>query len=177
MYYGDELGMEDARVSADEVRDPAEKNQPGLGLGRDPERAPMLWENKENAGFTRAGVKTWLPLPWGWPGYTVASEEADPGSMLRLYRRLLELRRAMPALHAGEVSEVEAHEGVLRYVRSGGGERVQVMLNMTGEWRSAGWVKGRVLVTAKRGREGEQVDGEVWLSGDDAMVVELEQGP
>ena len=65
LYYGDELGMPDATIAPAEVRDPAEKNEPGLGLGRDPERSPMLWENTENAGFTQAGVKTWLPLVEG----------------------------------------------------------------------------------------------------------------
>ncbi len=89
LYYGDELGMPDARIAPNEVQDPAEKNQPGIGQGRDPERSPMLWENRENAGFTAAGVKTWLPLVWDWPGFTVETETADAGTMLKLYQRLL----------------------------------------------------------------------------------------
>ena len=120
LYYGDELGMPDARIAADEVRDPAEKNQPGIGQGRDPERSPMLWENRENAGFTQAGVKTWLPLVWDWPGFTVETEEADAGTMLKLYRKLLALRRERPELHGGEISEVAAEDGVLRFVRKPG---------------------------------------------------------
>ena len=176
MYYGDELGMEDARIAADEVQDPAEKRQPGIGLGRDPERAPMLWDGSDNAGFTAAGVKTWLPLPWGWQGSTVEAEDADSASLLSLYRRLLALRRATPALHAGAVSEVAAEDGVLRYVRSHDGVRVAVMLNMTGEWHSAGEVTGTVLVSALRELEGERVRGERWLRGGDALVVELGAG-
>ena len=176
MYYGDELGMEDARVPTDEVRDPAELRQPGLGLGRDPERAPMLWSGAENAGFTAAGVKTWLPLSWGWQGWTVEGEDQDGGSLLCLYRRLLKLRRQMPALHAGEISEVTAEDGVLRYMRVAGEVRVAVVLNMTGEWRSAGEVAGTVLVSALRELEGERVQGERWLRGGDALVVEMQAG-
>jgi alpha-glucosidase len=52
MYYGDELGMVDVPISPEQVRDPAENNEPGKGCGRDPERAPMLWVNAPNAGFT-----------------------------------------------------------------------------------------------------------------------------
>ena len=127
-------------------------------------------------GLQAAGVKTWLPLPWGWQGSTVEAEDADGGSLLSLYRRLLSLRRRMPALHAGDVSEVTAEDGVLRYVRSHDGVRVAVMLNMTVEWRSAGEVAGTVLVSALRELEGERVHGERWLRGGDALVVELEAG-
>jgi alpha-glucosidase len=35
LYYGDELGLADARVAPEAARDP---------LGRDPQRAPMPWE-------------------------------------------------------------------------------------------------------------------------------------
>src|SRR5690606_7702723 len=60
MYYGDEIGMQDVEISADQVQDPQEKNIPGKGLGRDPERTPMQWDTSENAGFTSG--KPWLPL-------------------------------------------------------------------------------------------------------------------
>lgn len=40
LYYGEELGMLDGDISRDQIQDPAEKNQPGIGMGRDPERTP-----------------------------------------------------------------------------------------------------------------------------------------
>src|SRR5262249_22293977 len=43
MYYGDEIGMHDVIIPVEEVQDPFEKNVPGLGLGRDPQRIPMEW--------------------------------------------------------------------------------------------------------------------------------------
>jgi alpha-glucosidase len=44
IYQGEELGMADVFVPPDRVQDPWEKNVPGLGLGRDPERTPMQWD-------------------------------------------------------------------------------------------------------------------------------------
>ena len=60
IYYGEEIGMKDIPISSEQVQDPAEKNEPGLGLGRDPERAPMPWDKSVLAGFTSG--KPWLPL-------------------------------------------------------------------------------------------------------------------
>ena len=39
-------------IPPDRVQDPFEKNVPGMGLGRDPERTPMQWDASPDAGFT-----------------------------------------------------------------------------------------------------------------------------
>jgi len=171
LYYGDELGMPDARISADQVRDPAERNQPGLGRGRDPERSPMLWENRENAAFTAPGVATWLPLVWDWANFTVETEEADQGTMLKLYRRLLALRRERPELFAGSIEDVQAESGVLSYVRSYKGKRISVMLNLTGEERWMECAAGRVLLSSFLDRE-NVVAGWIELRRNEAVVIE-----
>jgi alpha-glucosidase len=169
LYYGDELGMPDARIAPQDVRDPAAKH----GQGRDPERSPMLWENRENAGFTAAGVATWLPMVWDWPQFTVESEEADASSMLKLYRRLLALRRERPELHAGGVSEVAAESGVLSYVRSFNRRKIRVLVNMTDEERWLECAPGRVLVSSFLDRE-NVVTGWIELRRDEAVAVELD---
>ena len=64
MYYGDELGLDDTVVPRDRVRDPRELREPGLGLGRDPQRTPMPWDGSPNAGFTTN--EPWLPLNADW---------------------------------------------------------------------------------------------------------------
>jgi len=173
MYYGDELGMPDARIAADEVQDPAELRQPGEGKGRDPERSPMLWENRENAGFTAAGVKTWLPLVWDWPKFTVESQGYDDRSSLALYRELLALRRGSAALVSGSVSDVRAVEGVLSYVRTAGLERVEVHLNLTDEVRWVECMTGRVVLSSYLDGEGMVVEGWVKLRGDEGLVVRI----
>src|SRR6185436_14956605 len=60
LYYGDEIGMRDVPIPAERVRDPFERNVPGLGLGRDPERTPMQWDGGAGAGFTTG--EPWLPV-------------------------------------------------------------------------------------------------------------------
>jgi alpha-glucosidase len=175
LYYGDELGMPDARIAPDQVRDPAEKNQPGIGQGRDPERSPMPWENRENGGFTAPGVATWLPLVWDWPRFTVETEDIDERTSLKLYRRLLELRRQSPELHAGEISYVSASNGVLSYTRSHDGRRVQVHLNMTAEWRAANSQAGRVVLSSSLDREDLIPSGRLELRPNEAVVVVVDR--
>ena len=52
--------MKDVPIAPEQVQDPAEKNEPGLGLGRDPERTPMPWDASLHADFTSG--EPWLPL-------------------------------------------------------------------------------------------------------------------
>ncbi len=172
MYYGDELGMPDARIAPEDVQDPAEKNQPGIGQGRDPERSPMLWQNQENAGFTAHGVKTWLPLVWDWPRFTVETEDTDPRSLLALYRRLLRMRRTSQTLVSGSVANVRAEDGVLSYVRTYEADRIEVHLNLTDEVRWVEALPGRVLLSSFLDTEGMVLDGWRSLRGNEALVVE-----
>jgi alpha-glucosidase len=44
LYYGDEIGMHQVAIAPDQVRDPFEKNVPGIGVGRDGCRTPMQWD-------------------------------------------------------------------------------------------------------------------------------------
>jgi len=168
LYYGDELGMPDAHIAPDQVIDPAAKNGPG----RDPERSPMLWSDGANAGFSTA--KPWLPLVDSWAAFTVEAESVDSDSVLALYRRLLELRRLYPALHAGEVSEVSAADGVLSYLRTSGELRVQVLLNMTAQEHWPKCLRGEMLVNSHLDLVGSPVSGYVRLRPDEAVAILLD---
>ncbi|HEX4142798.1 MAG TPA: alpha-amylase family glycosyl hydrolase [Pirellulales bacterium] len=125
LYYGDELGMLDLELSADQVLDPRGKAMPGFG--RDPERAPMAWDQSRLAGFSAADP--WLPLPADCRRRNVAAEQADDGSLLNLYRRLLLLRGEQPALQVGDYAPVCLHRDVVAYIRGFGGSQFLVVLN------------------------------------------------
>ena len=56
MYYGDEIGLARIHIPRARVQDPWEKNEPGLGFGRDPERTPMQWDTSRYAGFSEAAA-------------------------------------------------------------------------------------------------------------------------
>jgi len=128
LYYGDELGMTDVPIPMHEVQDPFEKREPGRGLGRDPQRTPMLWRAGErHAGFTTG--RPWLRLSDDWPALAVDRQLADEYSMLQLYRRLLLLRRRNRSLHESAWTPLGVHATVLAYARGDGEERFVVLLN------------------------------------------------
>src|SRR5207237_2009062 len=104
LYYGDEIGMRDVPIAPEQVQDPFEKNVPGKGLGRDPERTPMQWNARPNAGFTDA--RPWLPIGADFATVNVEAQRDDPRSILNLYRQLIALRRAEPATEAGRVEPI-----------------------------------------------------------------------
>ncbi|GAB4463955.1 MAG: hypothetical protein Kow0031_41720 [Anaerolineae bacterium] len=133
LYYGDEIGMQDGDIPPDRVQDPWEKNVPGLGLGRDPERTPMQWTDSPNAGFCPQGVEPWLPLNADFPQVNVAAQSDDPHAMLTLTRRLIALRRNNPALITGHYWSIPTPEGVFAYFRDLGNELILVALNFTNQ--------------------------------------------
>ncbi|HEX9200602.1 MAG TPA: alpha-amylase family glycosyl hydrolase [Acidobacteriaceae bacterium] len=175
LYYGDELGMPDGVVPRDEVRDAAEKNQPGIGMGRDPERTPMLWDNSANAGFTTG--TPWLPIAADFTLRTVETEDRDRDSMLTLYRALLALRREHPALVFGEIYDVtpvgEDEFPVLAYRRSDGVERIQVLLNFSAEPQTVPCLAGHILMSTNASRAPVRVSGSVTLDAGEGVVVAL----
>jgi alpha-glucosidase len=169
------LGMEDAAIAPEQVRDPAAKDG---GKGRDPERSPMIWVGAENAGFTAPGSMPWLPLVSDWETQNAAAQMQRPASMLMLYRKLLALRRRHDTLHAGGIAEVAAEGQVLRYRRVGieGGKSTdfQVLLNLGTEVATVQCAKGTVLLTTLLDGEGSRVEGTVVLEAGEGLLIALE---
>jgi alpha-glucosidase len=171
LYYGDELGMLDVPIPAEAVQDPYEKNVPGLGLGRDPERTPMQWSPEPHAGFSSA--PPWLPLAADYASRNVALAQLDPSSMLSLYRELLRLRRARPTLSVGAYASLDTAPDVLGYVRSQGSTRDGVLLNLSGTSRpvSTELANATVLVSTHPDRAGRACG--VSLEPNEAVVLSL----
>ncbi len=130
-YYGDELGMHDVAIPPEKIQDPWEIYSPGLGLGRDPERTPMQWDDTPNAGFCPPDVEPWLPVADDYAQNNVALARSRPDSMLTFTQKLIGLRRAAPALHIGEYRSLSAPLGLFAYLRAYGAERYVVVLNFT----------------------------------------------
>ncbi len=124
MYYGDELGMEDGVIPLERVVDPREILDPGKGLGRDPVRTPMPWT--PDGGFTEG--EPWLPQH---TDRNVEDEMQFDSSMLNMYKLLLALRRAHPALSLGSIALESAESNVLIYRREHGDEILRVALNFS----------------------------------------------
>jgi alpha-glucosidase len=170
MYYGDEIGIGRVAIPPDAVQDPWEKNEPGLGIGRDPERTPMQWSPGPGAGFSTA--RPWLPLAKDHAHANVETLRAEPRSILSLYHRLTELRRAHAALRIGELMLLPATEHVLAYERFLNGERMLVALNLgTEEETFATGREGRLILSTYMDKEEHPVPAKLTLRPDEGVLV------
>ena len=173
IYQGEEIGMMDVPIPPERVQDPWERNVPGLGLGRDPERTPMQWDAGANAGFSAA--EPWLPIAPDADTVNVAAQAADSTSTLALYQALTRLRRSEPALSVGDYRPGRADETVLTYERHHGGRRLIVTLNMSGQAQFlSGLPAGRLLVSTALDRAGEPTNGDLALMPDEGCVIALD---
>jgi alpha-glucosidase len=168
IYYGDEIGMADVPIAPDQVRDPAGLRQPGIGMGRDPQRTPMLWDASPQAGFTSG--EPWLPV--GPAAGNVAVLEQQPDSILALYRRLIALRQSQPILTGGAISDVEAEGTVLRFTRSHGGHRLQVLLNLGSVPCDVTVPGGRVLLSTLLDQPAGPDGGIMRLRADEGIILD-----
>ena len=135
LYQGEEIGQITATPSrVEDVRDPIGITGWPKEKGRDGERTPMQWDGSAQAGFS-ANPHTWLPVTANYPTVNVATESADPQSLLNWYKRLIALRRSSAALRDGRTVMLDAsNPHVLTYARTApGGETVLVSLNMSAE--------------------------------------------
>jgi alpha-glucosidase len=171
MYYGDELGVGKVHIPHDAVQDPWEKNEPGLGLGRDPARTPMAWDATANAGFSE--VSPWLPLDPQSRTRNVEACRKDKGSILCFYRELLALRRRCSALHSGGFRLIGVEGEALVYERADERESIVVCLNFGASPQQvrlpAHFAKAKVLIST----DGERADfnDEMVLRPDEGVVL------
>ena len=123
IYYGDEIGLSFNDQVADKEG----------GYTRTGTRTPMQWTAGRNAGFSTAAAKQlYLPVDTSPQRVSVASQEADPDSLLNLTRHLLSLRRAYPALgNTGTFQVVHASKDspLFAFERRLGKTRILVAVN------------------------------------------------
>jgi alpha-glucosidase len=132
MYYGDEIGMHDVIIPADQVQDPWEKTEPGKG--RDRCRTPMQWSTDDNAGFSSPNVKLWLPVSNDYKTINVEQQKNNPSSFLNLYRELITYRKIHTSLLAGNYqSEGDVPDGIYYYRRELQDDKHSIVLNFTAE--------------------------------------------
>jgi alpha-glucosidase len=175
LYYGDEIGMHQVAIAPDQVRDPFEKNVPGIGVGRDGCRTPMQWDASANGGFTTG--KPWLPLAEDAVHENVANLTADTASILNLYRALIDLRKTTPQLVGGGHVGVVTTGDLLAYRRESGGQALLVVLNLGADPISiasdAIAYAGEILLSTNLDRTGETVSEGLDLRGDEGLIIRL----
>lgn len=132
LYEGEELGLEEAELAFEDLRDPVGiRFWPGV-KGRDGCRTPMVWEaGADNAGFSTG--KPWLPIPASHRARAVDVQNADTASVLAFYRTMLALRRGHPALVGGSIRFLDAEDEILAFIREDGGEKLLCVFNFAEE--------------------------------------------
>ncbi len=154
LYQGEELGLPQAEVPYDRLRDPeAIANWPET-LGRDGARTPMPWVAvAAHAGFSK--VEPWLPIDPSHIDLAVDRQERDVDSTLNLARRIIRLRHALPSLRTGDMTILDEAEPLLVFRRGEGGDQVLCAFNLGFEpvdWvLPEGW---RVVESVNLGGEG-----------------------
>jgi alpha-glucosidase len=171
MYYGEEIGMTDVAIPEAEVQDPAEKNEPGKGMGRDPYRTPMQWDSSPFAGFTTG--TPWLRLAADYATVNVATLSDQGDSMLSLYRALIRLRSANAALHSGRVALVTSNGRILGYERIDEEQRFAILLNLSQTREAAPVDEGQIVASTHMDRTGEAVASNLALRPFEGVVVKL----
>jgi alpha-glucosidase len=176
LYYGDELGLENVPVQPEAMQDPQGINLGDVRFSRDPFRSPMQWDASPGAGFSDG--RPWLPPAADYRERNVAAQRGRPASMLELHRRLLELRRAEPALAVGAWEPAGLEGDVFAYIRrSEGAAGFLVALNLghePGGLEPEPACGGNVVLSTRPGREGRRIVGRLQLEGDEAILVRLD---
>jgi alpha-glucosidase len=128
VYQGEELGLSEAVLDLDELRDPFGIAYHPEFRGRDGARTPVPWHGEDaHAGFTSG--TPWLPVPVEHRAQSIAAQEADASSPLQAWRRLARWRKAHPALSAGALRIVPVPAPLIAFERAASSERLLLVFN------------------------------------------------
>ena len=160
VYYGDEIGMQNAHVPDERVRDVASPS-------RDPARTPMQWADAPGAGFTDPGIEPWLPFG-DLSRSNVEAQREDADSILRFCRDVIAFRRESDDLRRGNYRELPAPDGVWAWRR---GERTTVAINFGAEDAVLSDCGGVIALSTDRRRNGERAEDGVRLRPQEGVIV------
>lgn len=129
LYQGEELGLPEAELAFEDLRDPYGIRFWPAFKGRDGCRTPMPWEaGAPNAGFS-AG-KPWLPVPSAHLPLALDVQEGVADGVLAAYRDAIALRHDSKPLSLGTLTFLESDDAdVLAFIRDWEGERLLCLFN------------------------------------------------
>jgi alpha-glucosidase len=130
LYQGEELGLPEAYVPFEDLRDPYGIRFWPKFRGRDGCRTPMPWTSDMTfAGFSDS--KPWLPIAVDHKALAVDAQDSDPGSVLAFYRRMLAFRGRHPALAKGSLTLGPTASEYVSFTRSFGDETLFCAFNLS----------------------------------------------
>ena len=134
LYQGEELGLPEADIAFEDLRDPyGIRFWPGF-KGRDGCRTPMVWEiEKAQAGFSTG--RPWLPIPESHRKRAADVQWGEPTSVLSRYRAMLALRKRHASLARGSIAFIDGNDDVLAFFREANAEKLICVFNFAREER------------------------------------------
>lgn len=176
IYNGEEIGMRDRRIPKYKARDTYDLHSPGLGLGRNPARTPMQWDESLDAGFSQ--TPPWLPVSLNYRNVNVKVEENNPRSMLTLYKKLIKLKTNNETVAYGDyISYPIPAPDVFAFVRKSDKEEILVLVNFSNRQRRIKLPlgKSKVILNNFLDRiEGEKLDlSNFKLRGDESIILSI----
>jgi len=146
LYYGQELGLPDSKLPFYKRLFRKKQEQRALG--------PMIWSTGEGSGFSMG--EPWIPFARGANRLSVENQLLEEGSILQLYRALIELRNRCPALRRGVCSFIETSDPhMLVYARETEEESYMILLNFNERYQNLAFkdfeVRGTVVFSTLRG--------------------------
>ncbi len=176
LYQGEELGLEEADIAFEDLRDPYGIRFWPAFKGRDGCRTPMVWKSrKAHGGFTTG--KPWLPVPSAHLRRAVDKQDADPGSVLQHYRRMLSFRREHPALVEGDINFLDLDPDLLAFTRTNGSENLLCLFNFSDRAKVVDVDGiGRLIALKPDGRRTARRAGSLRLSGKSSAFYRISAG-
>ncbi len=200
LYYGEEIGMTDLYLDdLKQLRDsygiwlyhmqvqelgktPEEALQMAAKYTRDKCRTPMQWSSEANAGFSPAGIQTWLPVNPNYArGVNVAAEQGVQSSLLSFYQELIRVRNQNPALVEGEYIPVHTEaRSYLSFLRRSPEQSCLVLLNMSAMRHTLnlsldiGSPKSRLLFCSRKRRDDSHRLGQLDLDPFEVYISEIQ---
>jgi alpha-glucosidase len=184
LYYGEEIDMQEATLSREEIQDPFGIHFWPEFRGRDGCRTPFPWSSKTpNRGFNQ-GADPWLPLGENRP---LNLAEQDPKGTLAVVREMIRLRRQYAALAQGSYKTLlktgqavlfeRRHEAKCFWVAVNIGTQTrQLSLSSVGFDARKG-ADARVIPLISFGRNGRLVNDNLELPGLGFALLQIHQAP
>ena len=130
IYQGEELGLPEADIAYEDLRDPYGIEFWPEFKGRDGCRTPMVWNSdNQNGGFSTH--EPWLPVPSAHLGLAVDAQQHDPDALLHHYRRAIAFRHAHIALQKGAMTDISVDGDVLSFRRAHDAETILCVFNLS----------------------------------------------
>jgi len=166
IYQGEELGLGEADLAYEDLRDPYGIRFWPEFRGRDGCRTPMVWEESHlSAGFTDG--RPWLPVPAEHYPLSVDRQEESEESVLAHYRRIIAFRRNHQSLVKGSIRFLPMGDPrLVVFEREYAGERLVCAFNLGAEPATADLEEVSAVSIPGHGMGGGELAGcEIRLAG------------